>query len=397
MSRLSVNFAGLEWKTPWLIGSSPLTATLPRIKKADKWGAGAVSIKLTFLKLPFEAKPRYYILDSKDIFVGLDKRLEAEEAQKLIRRAKKETNLIVMGNIMGPGTNAEGWAKLAVLMEEAGADMVELNMSCPNIGLMAKTLGAKLPPDVLMEGASLGQIPELSKEVTRSVKEAVSIPVMPKMTPEASDMTAVAKACMEGGAAAISLTNGPVAMPGCDIYNDGKPLWAGVKTVPIGGAAGDWIRPLLLGRLAQIAMKDPNIPLNAGGGIRNWKHAVEAIMYGATTLTICTYIMLRGFKVLESLNQDLEKYMKEQGYDSIGDFRGCALKYLTTPNAVKYIPIVARVVNEKCNGCGMCTDFGHCEAFMLTGEKAEVDVEKCVGCGFCRSVCPQNAIEYIEL
>jgi len=56
-----------------------------------------------------------------------------EEAQDLIRKTKESTDLVVIANMMGPGEDLEGWAKLARMLEEAGADMVELNMSCPNV------------------------------------------------------------------------------------------------------------------------------------------------------------------------------------------------------------------------------------------------------------------------
>ncbi|MBA7623714.1 NAD-dependent dihydropyrimidine dehydrogenase subunit PreA [subsurface metagenome] len=148
MADLRVNFAGLELKNPFVVASSELTNTVEKIKLAEKYGASAVITKLCFLKIPFFAKPYHIVERRAGFFSPSGDRLSIEQAQKLIDGAKKETQLGVIANMMGPGGDLEGWAVLARKLEEAGADMIEMNMSCPNIGLMAKQLDIEAPPEL---------------------------------------------------------------------------------------------------------------------------------------------------------------------------------------------------------------------------------------------------------
>jgi dihydropyrimidine dehydrogenase (NAD+) subunit PreA len=87
--------------------------------------------------------------------------------------------------------------------------------------------------------------------------------------------------------------------------------------------------------------------------------------------------------------------MKKQGYDSIMDFKGVALKHITLPEKIKYSSITPTVDASKCNGCGVCVRLGHCEVYALKNGKAKaLFIENCLGCGVCQTVCPTGAISY---
>ncbi|MCL5264170.1 MAG: hypothetical protein M1343_03080, partial [Chloroflexi bacterium] len=148
-NELAVTFAGLELKNPLIVASSELTNTVSKIKEAERWGASAVSTKLCFLQVPFYARPYHIVERGTALYSPSGQRLTVGEAQDLIRQAKRETSEIkIIANMMGPGDNLEGWARLAQMLEEAGADMLELNMSCPNVGIMARELGVTASPEM---------------------------------------------------------------------------------------------------------------------------------------------------------------------------------------------------------------------------------------------------------
>jgi len=393
MADLRVNFAGLELKNPFVVASSELTNTVEKIKLAEKYGASAVSTKLCFLKIPFYAKPYHIVERRAGFFSPSGDRLSVEQAQKLIDGAKRETNLAIIANMMGPGGDLEGWATLAKKLEEAGADMIEMNMSCPNIGLMAKQLGIKASPEL---GAVLGRNPGLAREVTRAVVGAVNIPVMAKMTPEANTPI-VAQECAKGGAAAISAINCPQSLPGVDIYNGGRPIYPNTKNQSFAGLCGPWIRPLAYRHIAQIRMCLPELPIAGGGGLVSWRHMVEVIMYGATVPTFCTVFYLRGFEVLPKFEKKLVQYMDEMGYSTLNDFRGIALKHIVSPNKVEYLNVVPEIDLEKCNGCTICNRIGHCTVISLFDDKAKVvKKDECYGCGVCYWMCPRDAITMVN-
>ncbi len=394
MVDIAVDFAGLRLKNPFIIASSELTNTLDKVKTAEEHGASAVSTKLAFLHVPFPARPYHIVERHGGFYSPSGERLDVERAQRLIQESKEQTELAVIANMMGPGEDLEGWATLGRMLEEGGADMLELNMSCPNVGLMAKQLGVEAPPEL---GAFLGQNPQLAGEVARAVSTAVSIPVMAKMTPEANTRL-VAAACAAGGAAAVAAINCPQSLPGLDIYNGGRPLYPTVRNQSFAGLCGPWIRPLAYRHVAQIRQALPDFPIAGGGGLMNWRHVVEMIMYGATAVTFCSLLYLKGYKSFSKIEGGLRKFMEESGYDSLADFRGLALPYLVTPDQVDYVTKLPAFDLEKCNGCGLCAAPGHCECIEMTDDiPVLVKPEECYSCAVCYFLCPRDAIAMEEV
>jgi len=393
MATLKINFAGIELKNPLIVASSELTDEFDKMRWAEDGGAGAAITKLAFLKIPFFARPYHIFEEGMGFYSPSGHRLNVEEAQDLIRKTKESTDLVVIANMMGPGEDLEGWAKLARMLEEAGADMVELNMSCPNVGLMAKQLNIPAPPEL---GAALGQNPNLAREVCRAVSQAVRIPVMAKMTPEAQTAV-VAAACAEGGAKAVSAINCPMSLPGVDIYNDGRPLYPSTRNQSFAGLCGPWIRPLAFRHVAQIAMRSPDLPIAGGGGLMTWEHTVQMIMYGAKAITYCTLLYKKGHKIIPRIAKKLLQFMEEKGYETIDDFRGCSLKYIVPPEKVEYVYMLPEIDESLCNGCGTCVSLGHCEVMALENDKAKVvSPRKCYSCAVCYWLCPKKAITMVE-
>jgi dihydropyrimidine dehydrogenase (NAD+) subunit PreA len=391
MANLAVNFAGLELKNPFIAASSELTDEFDKIKWAEDAGASAVCTKLAFLNVPFFARPYHIMEKGGGFYSPSGHRLSVEEAQELIRKTKEQTDLKVIANMMGPGENLDGWVKLAQMLEEAGADMVELNMSCPNVGIMAKQIDMDITDEL---GAHLGKNPALAREVTRKIVDGVNIPVMPKMTPE-GQCDIVAKGCEQGGAAAVSGINCPMSLPGCDINDGGKPLYPSTNNQSFAGICGPWIRPLAYRHVAQMRMKCPDLPIAGGGGLSNWRQSVEMIMYGATVLTYCTLFYTDGFKALHKLEKGVRRFMDENGYETLSDFQNIALKHIVTPQNVDYFDAFPVIDQDKCKGCKTCVDLGHCEVMSFDAEKKKAFVaqkDKCYMCGVCFWLCKEKAI-----
>jgi dihydroorotate dehydrogenase/NAD-dependent dihydropyrimidine dehydrogenase PreA subunit len=389
MADLSVDFAGLKLKNPFVIASSELTNKIDKIKVAEENGASAISTKLTFLKVPLYARP-YHIIEKEGAFYSPSgERMWVEWTQELIQECKEQTELKVIANMMGPGEDLAGWAKLGCMLEEAGADMLELNMSCPNLGLMAKQMGIDEEPEL---GASIGKDPVLAGAVVKAVVDAVKIPVMAKMTPEANTMM-VSKSAEKNGAAAVSAINCPQSLPPLDIDNGGRPLYPSTNNQSYAGLCGPWIRPLAYRHVAQIRTTCPDLPIAGGGGLMNWRHSVEMIMYGSTVLTYCSLLYFKGYKAFAKIEPGVRKFMDEHGYETLADMRGIALKYICTPGEVDYVPMLPSFDLEKCNGCGICAAPGHCECIEIVDKKAVLlKPRECYSCAVCYFLCPKDAI-----
>jgi len=221
---VTVNYAGIEFKNPFVVASGPASATIDQIKMAEDCGAAAVSTKLTFSKVPFKGKLRTYSVPGEVMVMPIDRRLDEAEGLELVRKAREQTSLVIFANMSDPGTDMDKWCDLAKKFEQAGAHIIETNFCCPNIGLASYQLGRGVRPEFLV-GGSIGQRPELSGSITRELKKVVKIPVVNKITPTALNMADVAVACEEAGADGIALFGGTsLAAPPVDIYNGGRPV-----------------------------------------------------------------------------------------------------------------------------------------------------------------------------
>ncbi len=391
-----IEFAGVKFKNPFVVASSPLTARLEVLQEADRAGAAAASTKLTFIKQPFYGKLRMYNDPRVGSIVCHDRRLDMDEAVRLVDEAKKTTSLVLFTNITHDAEDLDGWATLARAMENAGADIIEANLICPNITLTAKQLGeedgCRYGEKGERGGAITGQDPDAARNVARALKESVSIPVILKLTPNVTDITAIALACEEGGADGICLAGAQLCLPPVDIYNPDRvyPLLQGASMGSLGGPA---TRLMGYAAVAQTA-KRINIPIVGGGGLQKWQHGIEYMMWGATLVTTCTEIMWRGWEVVTKIVKGMEKFLLDQGYDSYDDVIGRALPNLRAAADLEALSGAPVVDLDHCNGCGICLQPGHCFAITLADEKAVVDAEQCYGCGICVAVCPRKALSF---
>ena len=399
MADLSVEYAGLKLRNPLVVASGPPGATVRRIEEAAKQGAGAIITKMILLHVPPRSFSRFYLTDKNPmtgmLFTPMDKRLNLTEGIALIKGAKQVTDVPIIANVMGPGRKTSDWVELGQALVDAGADALELNLSCPNISLAAKLEGIDSGIEEL--GAVAGSDPTITYEIVKAMVENIKVPIIPKLTPEAPDIIAVANACRRAGAPAISAINGYSALPGVDIENDGRPLHPGMGTQAFGGFVGSPLRFLAYKHVAHLAMTFPDMPILGGGGLMNLRHTIEMLMLGATTVSYCTVLMLKGFETMAKINAGLVEYMDRKGYSTLADFRGKGLAYLKSSEVAVLNDVKAQLAAEKCNKCGACFKFCHCDA-LSKGEQGEVvlDADKCVGCGVCYRICPKDAYTLVD-
>jgi len=200
------------------------------------------------------------------------------------------------------GNTVDEYAKLAAALEGvAGISGIEVNISCPNIQA---------------GGAAFGTEPGPAGEVTAAVKEATSLPILVKLTPNTGDIAAVATAAAKAGADAISLINSVKGMV-IDI-NERRPVLGNIS----GGLSGPAIKPLALA-LVYEAASAVDIPVIGCGGITSTKDAIEFIMAGASAVQVgsATYSNPRAsLDVLEGI----EQFMKQEGISKLSEIIGAA-------------------------------------------------------------------------
>ncbi len=384
-----IEFAGIKFRNPFVVASSPLTAKPFLLKKAYDCGAAAASTKLTLIKQPFYKKCRMYHDPKIGSIVCVDRRLDLEEGIRLIEETKKlAPDLVLFSNITHEGADLESWGVLAKAMEEAGADLIEPNFICPNLSLTAKRLGKKQGQG----GAVTGQDPDLARDVVKIIKSAVKIPVVPKLTPNVTDIAGIAEACIEGGADGICMAGAQLSLPPVDLNNLDHvyDLSRGASFGSLGGQS------CLLPGLAMVAQTASRVraPLVGGGGLFTWEDAVQYMVWGATLVTACTSLMWYGFELIPQILDGMEKYMKEQGLTSYDQLVGKALHNIRPASDLEMIPDLPTLDEQLCTGCGECLKPGHCYAIEMVDGMPVVDGEKCIGCSACVALCPTGALYF---
>ncbi len=206
-----------------------------------------------------------------------------------------DTKIIV--NICGH--TIEEYCQVAEKLSDADIDLLELNISCPNV-----TAG----------GITFGTEPKMAEKVVSEVKKYAKQPLIVKLTPNVTDITEIANAAVCGGADALSLINTLQGMR-IDIHGK-KPVLAN----KIGGFSGPAIKPVALRMVYQTA-KAVDVPIIGMGGISNGEDAIEFIMAGATAVAVGTANFSNPMVTIETI-EGIEKYMEQYHISHISDIRG---------------------------------------------------------------------------
>ena len=383
---LAIDFCGIPCENPFFLASSSICTNYEMVARAFDAGWAGVFYKTICLDDINEVSPRFDVLHhegDKGDFNALRNMEQlsenpAEVDFDILHRLKQDyPNKIVVASIMG--STEEQWIELAKMAEAAGVDAVELNFSCPQMRLTGM-------------GSDVGQDSELVTFYTAYVKHAVSIPVIPKMTPNITLMSNPAMGAYFAGADAISAINTIKS-----VTMDERAEVSGQWTVS--GLSGRAVKPIALRFILEMA-KNPvmnNLKLSGIGGIETWRDALEFIQLGCSNLQVCTAVMQYGYRIIDDLKLGLQHYMASRGITKLSTLVGERLSSFVTPNDLDRDTVVFPIFNsEKCIGCGRCyvscNDGGHQAITFGDDRKPHLVGTKCVGCHLCRLVCPTGAI-----
>ncbi len=387
---ISTEICGVKLENPFLLSSSIVGSRYEMCKRAFEQGWAGVAVKTICMMTIHESSPRLSALKDWDgSFLGF-KNIEqlseysVEENMEMIRRLKQEfPNKVIIASIMG--RDEQEWEYLAKEVTKAGADIIELNFSCPNM----KYKGI---------GSDVGQDADLVEKFTRVVRNSTNIPILAKMTPNITDMRVPAIGAKKGGADGIAAINTIKSITNVDVYSlVPEPQVNGKSS--LGGYSGHAVKPIALRYIAEMSnceeLKD--MCFSGMGGIYTWKDAVEFMLLGCTSVQVTTAVMEYGYRIVDDLILGLKIYMNEKNYTKVSDFIGKSKVNLISNDELEKDSIeFPKFKYEKCIGCGRCyiscKDGGHCAIKFDDKRKPILDGSKCVGCQLCRLVCPQSAI-----
>lgn len=298
MADLQVNIAGVQFKNPVITASGTFGFGQEYARIYDISRLGGISCKGTTLhERPGNLPPRIAetpsgILNSVGLQnPGVDTFLK-EDLPFLAKQ-----NLVVIANIAG--SQVEDYVETVRRLQGSAVDMIELNISCPN---------------VKEGGVSFGTSAKSVENITKQVKAVAEQPLMVKLTPNVTDITEMAAAAEAGGADAVSLINTLTGMK-IDIRTR-RPLLKNNT----GGMSGPAVFPVALRMVWQVANR-VKIPVVGMGGIAKWEDAVEMLLAGATAIQIGTANFTDAYTPLKVI-QGLNDYLDANGEKSVTDIIG---------------------------------------------------------------------------
>ena len=395
MANLQVDFCGLNFKNPIIVSSIEPTNSVDNIKKCiDNGAAGAVVKTLTDIPAmhSLTKHSRYAILNEEGRlikgkvprhFTFYSRSGYAKEDFKDWAAWLKETQAYAEKNgahiITSVGASSlETWREISRMAQDCGSPMLELNLGCPHPSQMKEAKA----------GVLICQNPDSSAEVTAAVRDAVDIPIMVKLSPEAANLTVISEAVQKAGADAVTVNSRFTGF--CVDIMSGQPYIGGPA-----GVGGPWVKPVTLRWVHDIHSK-LGMPISGSNGIYDWRDAVEFIMSGADIMQVGSVLMLKGHQWLAKIIGGINDFLDEQGYASLADIHGMASRAAAASYNQTFGDQGKHAVidEEKCTNCGNCVRSCFYGALAKGEDKVERLSENCIGCELCYSVCPFDAIGF---
>lgn len=295
----AVTIAGVTWKNPVTVASGTFGSGAEYAELVDLNALGAVTSK-GVANVPWAGNPTPRIAETYGGMinaVGLQNPGIDVFAKRDIPFLKQyDTKIIV--NVCG--RSIEDYVEVVERLGEEPVDLLEINVSCPN---------------VKEGGIAFGQDPKALSEITKAVKAAAKQPIIMKLSPNVTDITEMAKAAEAAGSDALSLINTITGMK-IDVHR--RRFAVANKT---GGLSGPAIKPVAV-RMVYQAAHAVKIPIIGMGGIACGEDAIEFIMAGATAVSVGT-ATFRDAEAPVRVVKEIEDYMRRYQVEDINDLRGC--------------------------------------------------------------------------
>lgn len=307
MSDLSCNFLGLNLRNPLVLASGVLGTSPGLLERVAACGAGAVTAKSCGPEPraghanPISVEWAGGVINA----VGLTNPGLKDEVP-ILREAKarlRELGVPLIASIFAP--TVDDFGRMAAGISAAEPDLIEVNISCPNVS-----------DDF---GTPFSGSPEMTAAVTRKVRENTNLPFTVKLSSNVPSIARIALAAEDAGAHAITAIN---TVPGMLIEARAA---SPVLSNRVGGISGWAIKPIALRCVAEIR-KAVKLPIIGLGGISTGQDAAEMIMAGATAVGVGAAVMQQGPQVFALIAQELDDFMNAEHYPNLEKMRGIAIR-----------------------------------------------------------------------
>lgn len=298
MSNLSVNFLGMPMASPVIGASGTVGFGLELADYVDYHKIGAISGK-GLAPTPWKGNEGVRIAETTSGMlnsIGLENPGAPYFIEHYLPEVKKLPTVFIANMV---GKSVEEYAECARMLTVPGISALEVNISCPN---------------VKEGGAAFGTDYHQAAAVTKAVKEATTLPVIVKLSPNVTDVVSIAEAVEQAGADAVSLIN---TLMGIAIdLRTRRPILGNIT----GGLSGPAIKPVALRMVWQVA-KAINIPVSGLGGIMTGTDAIEFMIAGASTVQVGT-ANLADPTAMERIVREMDEWCDKNGVKDINEIVG---------------------------------------------------------------------------
>jgi len=304
MANLKVKYLGTEYENPTVLASGVLGVTQATWRSVVNSGAGGITTKSIWLN-EHKGHPNPTIITTENWMMNAVGLPDAglEKAKEEIELYSKEKPAPLIASIVA-GKKDE-FSKIAEEVDKLDVDVLEVNISCPNV------------EDEL--GLPFACVSDDAKAVTEDVKKvAKNKPVIIKLSPNVTNIVAIANACAEGGADGFCLIN--TLGPGLAINLETRmPILAN----KVGGISGPAIKPLAVKKVSDV-YQATKLPIIGTGGVTTGEDALEMMMAGATLVGIGTAVYYRGADVFRKVSKEMSDWCDKNGVASVEELIGTA-------------------------------------------------------------------------
>ena len=324
---LACDFLNFSLRSPLVLASGIIGTSATLMARAAHAGAGMVTAK-SCGPAPRAGHPNPVALDWGGGLInaiGLTNPGAAHEA-RLLAETKQMLQPLGVPLVVSifAGTVAE-FGEVAAIVAQAKPDLIEVNISCPNVGDEFGTPFAGLPESAAAVTESVKRALDGSQGLARSAHSGVlrkdrperteHIPISVKLAPNVPDIARIAAAVVEAGADAITAVN---TVPGMVIdAESGRP----VLSNSVGGVSGPALKPIALRCVYEIS-RAVRVPIIGTGGVTTGRDAAEMLMAGASLVGVGSAVWYRGVDALTEINAELAAFMELHGYESVAALSG---------------------------------------------------------------------------
>lgn len=304
-SFLKTKFLGIDFKNPLVLASGILGVTGDTLQYVVRCGAGGVTSKSVWREKhvghpnPVMIANEHFMLNA----VGLPDGGFKKAVEELGSFMEDHPAPLIMSIVGGKKSD---FVAIAEKVDEINPDIVELNISCPNV----EDAHGK-PFACSVDGAA---------DVTKEVRAKTKLPLIIKLSPNVPNIGAIAKACEDAGADGITAIN--TAGPGMVIDID---MRSPVLANKVGGISGPAIKPIAIKCVYDI-FKSVKIPILGMGGVTSGRDAIEMMMAGASLVGMGTAVYYRGAEAFAKVAEEMEEWCRKEGVKNVGEIVGAAVK-----------------------------------------------------------------------